>query len=626
MTRDRGESPMKVKRSRLAATGVAAALLVVLAALLLAAAGPRAGASSPAASASPAAVTLRIGTTSDADTINPFTMLETLSFEAVSLNYRMLWDLGIDGKPRASLAAEVPSQENGGISADGKTLSVKLRPDLKWSDGTPLTASDVAWTYNYYVDHADVLANMALGASGIQHTTAVDPTTVRIECGQPKADLLYSYLPVLPEHIWKSVTPEKAGSSFRNKPPLVGSGPFLIQEWKPGSYLKMVRNPFFWGEKPAVDEIVFAVYQNAETMVSDLQTGALDAAQGILPAQFPGLKDIQGITAIDYNYRNWDYLNFNCYDSPDSMGNPVLLDPKFRQALNYALDREKLAAVAFNGFATAGTTVMPPDNWADPDYHWQPAADQLYAFDLAKAGQLLDEAGYTKNADGLRTYQGKPVTLRFWTLADNVQEQTAGKMMTGWFRELGLTIKFEVIDTGALISRVYNYVGPTYKPDFDMYIWYWDGFSDPGLTLSTFTTAAIGGNNEPGWSNAEFDKLNDQQAQALDPETRKGFIWQMQQVMYEDTPQIPYVYPRYLQAYNTAKWTGWTRVMDGRGPAFWAVENQDTYVNLKPVTATETSSSGGSSTWIVVVVVAVVIVVAAAVLLLRRRRVRADEE
>ena len=82
-------------------------------------------------------------------------------------------------------------------------MTVKLQPGLKWSDGTPLTASDVAWTFNYYVDNADVLANMALGAAGIEHTVAVDPTTVRIECSRPKADLLYSYLPVLPEHIWK---------------------------------------------------------------------------------------------------------------------------------------------------------------------------------------------------------------------------------------------------------------------------------------------------------------------------------------------------------------------------------------------------------------------------------------
>ena len=291
----------------------------------------------------------------------------------------------------------------------------------------------MAWTYNYYVDNGDVLANMALGAMGIRHTVAVDPTTVRIECEQPKADLLV-LVPADPAraHLGVDVPPEKAGSSFRNKPPLVGSGPFLIQEWKSGSYLKLTRNPEYWGEEPAVDEIVFVVYQNAETMVTDLQTGSIDAAQGILPAQFPAVKDLPGITAIDYNYRNWDYLNFNCYDSPDSMGNPVLLDPKFRQALNCAIDREKLAAVAFNGFAAAGTTIMPPDNWTDPDFHWQPPADQLYSFDLAKAGRA---AGRGRLRQGRRRpaapSSGEPITLRFWALTDNVQEQTAGKMMTG---------------------------------------------------------------------------------------------------------------------------------------------------------------------------------------------------
>ena len=613
---------MKVLRSHLAA----ACLAVAAAALIMGVVSPAAGATSPAASASAGAVTLRIGTTSDADTINPFTMLETLSFEAVGLTYNQLFDLDVNGQSRPMLAAEMPTQANGGISADGKTVTVKLKPDLKWSDGTPLTAEDVAWTYDYYVDNAAVLPNMGLGAKGIKRTVAVDPTTVRIECTAPKADLFDTYLPILPKHIWEKVPPAKAGSTYRNTPPLVGSGPFVIQEWKPGSYMKLTRNPYYWGPQPAVDEIVFVVYQNAETLVSDLQTGAIDAAQGILPAQFPGVKNLPGITAIDYNYRNWDYLSFNCYDSPDSMGNPVLRDPKFRQALNYALDREKLASVAFNGFATVGTTLMPPDNWTDPDYHWQSPADQLYSFDLAKANQLLDDAGYRKGADGLREYKGKPISLRFWTLTDNVQEQTAGKMMTGWFRQLGLKINFEVIDTGALLSRVYNFVGPTYKPDFDMYIWYWDGFSDPGITLSAFTTAAIGGNNEQGWSNAEFDNLAQQTATTLDPEQRKGYIWQQQQLIYEQTPQIPYVYPRYLQAYNTAKWTGWTRVMSGNGPAFWAVDNQDTYLKLKPVTATQTASGGSSTTWIVVGVIIVVVVIVVAALLLQRRRARADEE
>ena len=195
-----------------------AVAIAVMAVALLAIGGPSARAASPSPSASGDVVTLRIGTTSDADTINPFTMLETLSFEAVGLTYNQLFDLDVNGQSRPMLAAEMPTLENGGITADGKTVTVKLKPDLKWSDGTPLTAEDVAWTYNYYVDNAAVLPNMGLGAKGIERTVAVDATTVRIECAAPKADLFDTYLPILPKHIWGEVAPEKAGSTLSQHP------------------------------------------------------------------------------------------------------------------------------------------------------------------------------------------------------------------------------------------------------------------------------------------------------------------------------------------------------------------------------------------------------------------------
>jgi len=621
---------MKDGRRPYAGRLVVAALLLAAALVAGLAAGlppALAGSASPAPSAAP--VVLRIGTTADADTINPNTMLETLSFETVTLTYNLLFDLDLQGKPRGQLAAEVPTLENGGISADGKVWTIELRPGMKWSDGVPLTAADVAWTLEFYRTNIDVLPNMSLGMVGIRQAVALDDTTVQITLDQPRADLLYGYLPVLPEHIWKDVSAESAGSDYQNKPPLVGSGPFTIAEWKPGRFMRLVRNPYFYGKRPAVDEVVFSIYQNPETLSADLEAGTIDAAQGVQPAQFPKLGSTPGLAAIAYNYRNWDYLCFNCYEGASSTGNPVLRDARFREALNWAVDREKLAAVAYYGFAAPATSIMTPDTWTDPDFHWQPPADRLYAFDLAKAGQLLDAAGYRAGPDGLRLVDGKPIKLRFWTLSDSPQEQTAGKLITGWFRELGLTVRLEVIDTGALVSRVYNFKGDTYAPDFDMFIWYWDGFSDPSYTLSTFLTAALGGNNEPGWSNAEFDRLWSEQARELDPAKRQQLVWQLQDVFYTETPHMALVYPQYLQAYDTAHWTGWTRVMNGKGPAFWAVDNQDTYLNLAPVaeTAVAGGNGGGGAPWgvIIAAVIAVAVVIAVVVLMLGRRR-RALEE
>jgi peptide/nickel transport system substrate-binding protein len=300
----------------------------------------------------------------------------------------------------------------------------------------------------------------------------------------------------------------------------------------------------------------------------------------------------------------------------------VLKDWRFRRALNYAIDREALADIAYVGRAAPGTTILPPGMWTDPDYHWEPPADQLYSFDLAKAGQLLDEAGYELGPDGVRLHGGKPVELRLWTTTESAPAQTSLKLIAGWLKKLGLKIEVSVIDTGALQDRVWNFEGDAYVPDFDMYIWDWAGYSDPGQTLSAQTTEQIGNTNEPCWSNAEYDALNGAQASELDPARRKEFIDQMQQIMYEQTPWVVLTYPQYLQAYNDVKWTGWVRMFDGTGPAFLTTGYPQSYIDLKPVAA-EGESGGSSGLWIAIAAVAIAVV--ALLLTLRRRRGRAEE-
>ena len=174
---------------------------------------------------------------------------------------------------------------------------------------------------------------------------------------------------------------------------------------------------------------------------------------------------------------------------------------------------------------------------------------------------------------------------------------------------------------------IWNFDGATYKPDFDLYINSWLGYMDPGQTLLANTTQQIGATNEPCWSNSEYDKLGQQQASQLDPLPRQQTIWRMQQIMYEQTPWIVLAYPDFFQAYNTSRWTGWTRVMDGNGPAFFTAGNVDTYVNLKPAAATDAAASGGSSTaWIIVAVAAVAVIALGAFLVLRRRGGREIDE
>jgi peptide/nickel transport system substrate-binding protein len=572
-----------------------------------------------AASTSPApqsgTLDLRIGWTVQPDNLNPFIGWADATYEVWALNYSFLFGFGTNNKPTLDLAAEFPTQANGGISADGLTYTIHIKPNLKWSDGTPLTAADVAFTYNYIVDNA--MANYTYMMVGIKRTVAVDATTMKIICTRPKADLEYMWVPILPQHVWEQVPPAAAEADYQVTYPLVGSGPFQVVQFKRNDFVHLTRNPYYYGKKAAVSDIFFQMYMSADAMTVDLQATNIDAAWGIPTAQFAGLKSASGISPVPYILMNWDYLSFNCYTGK-SLGNPVLKDWKFRNALNWAVDRERLSQTAFNGDATAGTTIAPPGTWHDPDYHWQPPADQVYTFDLAKADLLLDQAGYPRGAGGLRQYQGQPITLRLWATTDSVPEQTEAGLIASWFKQLGLKIQYSTIDQGALENRIWFYQGDTFVPNFDMYVWSWDGYNDPGQTLSTMTTSQIENSNEPAWSNAQFDRLNTQQFAALDPEKRKQLIWQMQQIMYEQTPWIVTTYPDHLEAFNNDKWTGWTRVTNEQGPVFFAGGNVESYLNLMPKSGA--AKKGATGVWLALGVLAGIIVIALVAMMIMRRR------
>jgi peptide/nickel transport system substrate-binding protein len=580
-------------------------------------------ASSGSPSPSSASVTLRIGWTEEPDNLNPFIGYQNETYEIWALNYDLLFGYGDRNQPTLDLASQFPTKANGGISADGLTWTIKIRSGIKWQDGVPLTADDVAFTFEYIVKNQ--MANFTNSTFGIKSATALDPTTVRIVCSRPKADLESMWVPIIPQHIWEHVSPQAASTSYAVKLPLVGSGPYQTVAFKKGSYIHLVRNPTYWGPKPAIDDVYFLVYQDADTMVTDLKSGNIDAAWGIPQAQFSALKSDPSFKAVPYGYYNWNYLEFNSYDKSSSLGNPVLRDWKFRNALNYAVNKQQLAQLAYQGYAQPATTIIPPGIWTNPDYHWQPPTDQSYTFDLAKAGQLLDQAGYKLGANGVRLdKKGKPIKLRLYSSTDSSQEQSEAKLITGWLDRLGLKITLSVVDPGTLTADIYNAHGTTWAPDFDLVVWNWTGYYDPGQTLVCFTTAQIGSLDEPFWSNVQYDALNDQQSSTIDPQVRKAPIWQMQQLMYQQTPWIVLTYPDYLEAYNATKWTGWTQMFDGHGPAFNTEGFVGSYLNLRPKTAT--AGGGSSNTVLIAAVAAAVVVVAIVFVVLRRRRPQAEED
>jgi ABC-type transport system substrate-binding protein len=204
--------------------------------LLLGAAPTAAGGASPSPSGT---VTLHVGWTAEPDNLNPFIGFETSVLEMFHLNYDFL--VGF----RASDLQPVPELATSwSHSSDGKVWTFKLREGVKWQDDVPFTAKDVAFTYNYIVKNQ--MSNFMNYTDNLEKVEVVDDHTVRFVCSKPKANMLGQVVWILPEHIWSKVSPKAAARTYPNNPPLIGTGPFKLVEWKKGQYVRMVANKDYW--------------------------------------------------------------------------------------------------------------------------------------------------------------------------------------------------------------------------------------------------------------------------------------------------------------------------------------------------------------------------------------------
>jgi peptide/nickel transport system substrate-binding protein len=353
------------------------------------------------------------------------------------------------------------------------------------------------------------------------------------------------------------------------------------------------------------------------------------AARNIPSAQVDPLNSEPDLDAIRGGVIGVDELGFNCADKkvyPKSTGHPVLQDAAFRSALLWAVDKDKIVSIGYSGNAAPADTLCTAGFYpAETDYHLTPPTP--YTSDLDRARQALDEAGYADgDGNGIREYEGKDIKLRLHARTESPESHNCGKLITGWFEDVGLDIDYQVIDDGALGDKQYNYDGDDHAPDFDMFIWGWGGDVDPNFILSVMTTNSIESWSDCMWSNEEYDKLFLEQQTTIDVQERIALVHQMQQIIYDESPYIPLTYPLNLEAADTGTWTGWVRAGENKG-LWWYNTQPDTYLAVHPGSTTQTEASGGSSTGVIVaIIVAAIVLLLLVVFLLRRRGGRAETE
>jgi len=545
-------------------------------------------------------VMYKLGTTEGYDGFNPFAHWSGPTWDVFRLCYDFLTWYDESYEPTPDLASEWSTSE------DGRVWTFTIRSGMTWSDGEPLTARDIAYTYNRILEteHWAYIQYLV----GVEKVEAPDDTTLVITCEKPNAGMLALYIPILPEHVWKNVSDDDL-ESYKNIP-MVGSGPFVFAEAKKDKWIKIVPNPDYpeeLGGPPKIDEFWYIFSQNMDSMVQEYKSGNLDAIVDWPASYYEVLKQEPGTSVSKSPAIGFVELGFNCWDDPKSRGNPLLLDVAVRQAVNYAIDKESIVSTSMGGLATPGTSLISP---VQGIWHWEVPEEQQYTYDPERAKQILEDAGYTDaDGDGVReNAKGDKLEFRFAAFNEYPEQQAAAKKIASYCDDVGIKLKLDMVDEGAFSDEAYD------NGNDDMFIWSWRGDIDPGFMLSTFTTPQILNWGDSNYSDPEYDRLYDQQLLALDPEdpgdpTRRAeVVHQMQEILYRDSPYIILWYNINLQAYRTDRWTGYHLVPpDGEGAPFINLV-RGTYQDLEPKTATETAAVFGSSStlWIVLAIAAAV--------------------
>ena len=630
----------------------------LVAALGLAATLVLPAAATPAAAADPAI--LKVGTTQDLDSLNPYQTALLVGYEIFTLNYDMLVGFGPNNETVPGYA------ETWTQSSDGLTWTFKIRSGMTWSDGKPATAADAAWTLQYYLDAQKADTSLGYGYldpyvenAAITKVAAPDATTLVVTTSRPNDRILQMYLPILPQHVWAKVPIAKVGD-FQNAPPVVGSGPYQVVEWKNGQSARLVRNDKYWGPKGAADEIVFQFFPDAtNAMVDAFKNGELDYIRNPTGLQFDQLKTLPNTVAINAAGNGFTQINFNCYDKDIPEGGAstkALRDPAFRAALGYAIDRNALIERVLNGYGVAGTTQVPAWQRA-----WHTEPNDVRQFDLTVAAQKLEEAGYPLR-DGVRyDKENKPIKLSLQFPNSDASYPKVAQFIQDWFGQIGIGVTSRSVDSGTLGTTEYLDTTIPLKGQlkYDMVIWGWVGDPDPNSLLQILTTDAISDSSDSQWSNAQYDQLYTQQNEAPTAEARKGFMDSAQQLFYDQAPYQVLYYDDELHVYHTDKFGNFqNQPVDGGTPFF--VNGSINYTTLKlasdvaspspsasaaasaapsqavvnpgaspAATAAPASGSNTSNTNTTVLIAGIALVligIGAAVVLARRRRTAAEEE
>ncbi len=467
--------------------------------------------------------------TQEFDTLSPLYTDMWFSWTTWQLYLSWAWEFDQNNEPFPRLVAEIPSQENGGINADGTVITMHLKDGIKWSDNVPITADDFIFTWAMAVSPKNAVTS-AYPYDNVDSVTAPDPKTVVITFKQPFAPWLATlWHGILPAHILQPIYDAEGTIDNADwlKNPTVGCGPYIFKEWESGSYARFVRNKNYWGKAPKIDEIFIRFVPDDASQVAALQAGDADLGTFIPYNDVPALEAAKiNIVTEPSGYNEGLFFLVNA-----EKGNPALLETDVRKAIAMAIDRE-----AINRDLLLGLTKVPASFWDAMPFYNNPALTN-YPYDPGQAKALLDAAGWVdSNGDGVRDKNGVELVLDYGTTIRDVR-QDAQAVFQQQLAAVGIKVDLHTNDSDVYFAS-YGDNGPAATGQYDIMEWS-DGPVFPDADIYYWLCSEIPSQEYPTGSNwfylcdDKLDALIQQQASQVNAAERQQTISQINQLFHD---------------------------------------------------------------------------------------------
>ncbi|MCU5301033.1 ABC transporter substrate-binding protein [Bacillus toyonensis] len=483
--------------------------------------------------------TLVVGISKPGGVFLPYFQQNGWDGNVTSVIFASLVSTDKQGKPIPELA------EKWDVSSDQLTYTFHLRKDLKFSDGSPLTADDVAFTLTLLHDKAyegeiDISQYAVKGgkeykegkATSIEGIQVVDPQTIKITTEKVNSQAIFVLGGTVLSKAYygkdyKQNTSLDYLKELYGKP--IAAGPYKFEKYIPGQEVRFVANENYYAGKPKIPNFIYKI-TSGDTKLQLFQTGEVDytglgTGDEILE-QAKGLEfaNIQIETAASFSYI---YMNNN---------KPYLKDKEVRQALIYGLDRKKYVDTALKGYGTVANVPIHPTSWA-----YTEEGVNKYEYNKEKAKKLLDEAGWKVGSDGVREKDGQKLKLSYFGPSSAKDSDLLIPIAKENYKEIGVEFNPEFMDFNTMLSKVN-------KGDYDLASVSTPITSDPSETAGEYLSGV--NDKSLGYKNAKVDELIKKGIETVDIEKRKPIYKELYKELSDDPPVILLNYRRTITGYN----------------------------------------------------------------------------